>query len=141
VRADAAGVLVLPPTTPSRFYTLPPCRLLDTRGPAGPLGGPALLGGAATRTFALAGTCGVPVDATAVSLNVTVADPAAAGALLLFPAGTTVPLASVINFRAGRVRANNAISSVSRDGSASVTVQNDASGTTDLVVDVNGFFR
>ena len=141
VRADPAGLLVLPPQTPARFHTLAPCRLVDTRGAAGPLGGPALDGGAATRTFALAGTCGVPGDATAVSLNVTVANPAAAGHLRLFAAGTAAPLASAINFRAGQVRANNAILSVSSDGSAGVTVRNDAAGPTDLVLDVNGFFR
>src|SRR5262249_48282859 len=31
---------------PAAFYTVTPCRLIDTRGPAGPLGGPALVANA-----------------------------------------------------------------------------------------------
>lgn len=141
VRADAAGVLVLPPASPASFYTLAPCRAVDTRDAAGPRGGPALAAGPSTRAFALAGVCGVPVDAAAVSLNVAAVNPAAAGDLRLFATGTSAPVATSLAFRAGIVRANNAVASVSRDGTASVTVQNDAAGTTDVILDVNGYFR
>ncbi len=44
---------------PLDFYTLSPCRVVDTRNPAGPQGGPALPAHA-SRTFTLAGQCGVP---------------------------------------------------------------------------------
>ncbi|MGH9367048.1 MAG: S8 family peptidase, partial [Thermoanaerobaculia bacterium] len=44
---------------PKSFYTVTPCRAVDTRNASGPLGGPALSAGG-TRTFALAGQCGIP---------------------------------------------------------------------------------
>ena len=92
----------------SRFYAIPPCRLLDTRGPVGPTGGPALAAGA-SRTFTLAGLCAIPSTARALALNVTVTQPTAAGHLTLHAAGGAVPTASTLNYLAGSVRANNAI--------------------------------
>ena len=75
-----ANVTVLPPGSAVQFYTLPPCRLIDTRNPAGPLGAPALLPAPAPdRAFAIAGVCGVPADARAVFLTVTVANAQALG--------------------------------------------------------------
>ncbi|MDL2718967.1 MAG: hypothetical protein PT977_14565, partial [Acidobacteriota bacterium] len=102
------------------------------------LGGPAL-GANATRTFALAGSCGVSATAVAVSVNVTVVAPQAAGDLVFYPAGAGVPNASTISFRAGRTRANNAQVLLSSDGTGRATVRNGSSGPLDLVVDVNGF--
>ena len=60
-----------PLATGQAFATIPPCRLIDTRTSPGPYGGPALLPGT-DRTFAIAGQCGIPADAKAVALNVTV---------------------------------------------------------------------
>ena len=48
-------------TTGARFYTLTPCRLVDTRGAGGPNGGPALVANT-DRLFRLVG-CGVPSSA------------------------------------------------------------------------------
>jgi hypothetical protein len=73
---------------PMNFFTLAPCRLIDTRNAMGPYGGPALMAGA-DRTFTLAGQCGIPVTARAVSVNVAVTAPSAAGNLRLYPAGTS----------------------------------------------------
>jgi hypothetical protein len=59
---------LLPP--PTDFYTVTPCRVFDTRDPSGPtLGAPITCG--TTRSFAVAGKCGVPSGARAVSLNLT----------------------------------------------------------------------
>jgi hypothetical protein len=43
-RFDSGGIYLDPALVPppSDFYTLTPCRLVDTRGPDGPAGGPAL---------------------------------------------------------------------------------------------------
>ena len=106
---------------------------------AGPLGGPALAPGA-QRTFTLAGACGVPATARALSVNVTVVAPAAAGDLRLFPADQPVPQSTTLNFAAGQTRTNNATVSLAW-GAGTVTVQNDAAGTVDLIVDVNGYYR
>lgn len=57
------------------FHTLTPCRTVDTRNVVGPMGGPALTCSLAPlpRTFPLAGACGVPSTARAISYNVGVA--------------------------------------------------------------------
>jgi len=133
------SITVSGPPTPLSFYTLTPCRLVDTRNPAGPLGSPALAA-SAQRTFALASQCGVPSTARALSLNVTVITPTAAGDLRLFPGESATPLVSTINYRAGQTRANNAIAGLGAAGD--LTVQCDQStGTVHLVLDVNGYFQ
>jgi hypothetical protein len=120
------------------FSAVPPCRVLDTRNAAGPLGAPAL-GALASRSFAVTGACGVPSGAVAISANVTVVNPAAAGELVAYPNGLGAPGTSTISFRASRTRANNALLYLASDGSFLVT--NRAAGTLDLVVDVNGYFQ
>ncbi len=115
-----------------------PCRLVDTRKPAGPLEGPALPAGA-TRIFPMVGTCGIPLTAKAVSVNVTVAQPAAAGDLRLYPGGSP-PQASAINYRAGQTRANNAVSGLGASGGLSVRCDQ-PEGTVHLILDINGYFQ
>jgi len=127
------------PGPATSFYTLPPCRLVDTRNPAGPIGGPALQPNA-QRTFALAGACGVPATARALALNVTVVNPTAAGDLRLYPADQPTPSASTINFGRGQTRANGALVSISGDAGA-VAVQSDGAGAVDLILDVTGYFQ
>lgn len=118
------------------FYTLTPCRILDTRDPA--MGGPALASGA-TRVFQIANQCNVPPTAKSVSVNITVTQPTAPGHLILFPGGTP-PGVSNINFRAGQTRANNGIVPLSATGTLSVT-DGQSSGTTHFILDVNGYFQ
>ncbi|HXK11047.1 MAG TPA: SBBP repeat-containing protein [Vicinamibacteria bacterium] len=123
----------------SSFYTLTPCRVIDTRGPAGPRGGPALVA-SSVRVFGATGVCGIPSSATALSVNLTVVQPQTMGYLTLFPGDVaTAPLASSINFVAGVTRANNAILPVARDGT--LKVKNGSAGSVDLVLDVSGFFQ
>jgi hypothetical protein len=126
-----------PPSSPG-FYTLIPCRVADTRDPTGPYGGPPLQAGA-IRTFTLPGRCGIPATAVAVALNLTVVGPAAPGYLTVFPAGSVMPLASTLNYRIGLVRANNAIVPLGTGGAIGVFC-GQGSGTTHLLIDVNGFF-
>jgi hypothetical protein len=133
----ASGTLtVLIPTL--NFYTLIPCRLVDTRNPTGPMGGPALPTGA-FRSFSLAGACNVPLTARALSINVTVTQPQNPGDLRFFPADVTAPLTSVVNFRPGQTRTNNTIVTLSAAGT--FTVKHDGAGTVDLILDVNGYFQ
>jgi hypothetical protein len=103
----------------SAFFTLPPCRVLDTRNPTGAYGGPSLVAGA-SRTFTIAGQCGVPLTATAVAVNFTVTGATGGGFTTLYPAGTTRPLASTSNFSAGQTRANNAIPLLNGVGDLSI---------------------
>jgi len=122
------------------YFTLTPCRLVDTRLAAGWLGGPAI-GGAAARVFPLvASRCGIPTEARALSVNLTVAGPEAAGFLTLYRGDAERPGVSALSFGPGDVRASNAITQVSGDGNLSVAVYNGSAGLADVVIDVNGYF-
>ncbi|HEY8019727.1 MAG TPA: hypothetical protein VIH93_01410 [Thermoanaerobaculia bacterium] len=122
------------------FYTLTPCRLLDTRNASGPYGGPALPPGG-QRVIAAAGQCGIPAGAGAVAVNVTVVAPAAVGYLRFFPGDAQAPNTSTINFRPGLTRANGAVLMLASSGSGALAVENDAAASTHLLVDVTGYFR
>jgi uncharacterized repeat protein (TIGR01451 family) len=124
--------------TATRFYTLEPCRLVDTRGPASALGAPAL--GPGSRSFTLVGTCGLPADASAVSLNVTVTAPTQPGDLRLYPSGAALPLVSTVNYSPNQTRANNAVAVLSAGGALAVQCDQ-GGGTVELIVDVNGYFK
>jgi hypothetical protein len=85
------------------------------------------------------GSCGVPSGAKAISLNVVVTAPSTAGNVRVFAAGGPAPQASSLNYSAGQTRANNAIAPLSSNGKMSVRCQ--PSGTTHVIVDVNGYFQ
>jgi hypothetical protein len=127
------------PTLPKGFYTLTPCRILDTRGADGMWGGPALSAGA-IRTFTIVGRCSVPTTVNAVSINATVTQPTAPGYLVLFAGGSPLPAVSTINYRAGQTRANNAIVLLGPGGTLSVACQQ-TKGTTHFILDVSGYFQ
>lgn len=131
--------LASPP--PTSFYTVPPCRVVDTRLASGvPIGGPALAGGIA-RTLHLAGQCGVPDTAAAVSVNVTVTGAGAAGYLRLDAAGAAASMFSTLNYSLGQTRANNAIVALSSSGDLAALALQNAGSTVHLIIDVNGYFE
>ena len=129
-----------PPIVPSglAFFTLDPCRVFDTRNPDGPLGGPALSSGV-LRNFTVTGQCGIPAGVQAISGNITVTQPGGQGHLTLFPTGGSQPVVSSMNFGAGQTRANNVIVSLDLNGRFTVSPFL-LSGTTHLILDVNGYF-
>jgi hypothetical protein len=140
-RGVAPGTASCPDTSTLDFFTITPCRVVDTRNPIGPLGGPALVSGT-TREFAVAGHCGVPADARAVSTNVTVTGSTSFGDLRLYPTGTQAPISSTLNWAQGRTRANNAVVGVGTGGSISVwCVMGLPTATTHAIIDVNGYFK
>lgn len=122
------------------FYTLTPCRLLDTRDPNGPFGGPALAA-LSTRSFALAGRCGIPSTARSISVNVTAVGATQSGYLAFHAAGSPVPNTSVINFLPALSRANNGIMMLAQDGNGTLTVRSGSNGSVHVVLDVNGYFQ
>jgi hypothetical protein len=121
------------------FYTLPPCRLVDTRNPDGALGGPAV-GAGSVRTFSLSAVCELPASATAASLNVTVTGSPEDGFLTVFPGGQPLPPTSTMNYRAGQTRANNAIVPLGAGGLVSVYCSQ-GSGSVHVILDINGYFQ
>jgi hypothetical protein len=138
-RLDCKAALV---SLEADYYTVTPCRVVDTRNADGPNGGPSLSGGS-SRSFPVAGKCSVPAGARAVSVNITVVNPSGAGHLTLYPGDQTAPTASTINFRAGQTQANNAILRLSLDGSGTLAVLSATAGggTVDVILDVNGYFQ
>jgi hypothetical protein len=127
-----------PAPVATSFFTVTPCRVFDTREVSGPtLGAPLTCG--TVQSFAVAGECGVPASAEAVSLNLTGTGSTAQGNLRLFASGTPAPLASSLNYAAGQTRANNAVAPLSAGGQISVLCS--PSGTTHVVLDVNGYFQ
>ena len=123
------------------YFAIAPCRVLDTRNANGPLGGPVLSGDGAKRVFVIAGSCGISPSAKAVSANLTVTGGSTSGTLVVFPGNVTPSGTSTLSFPAGATRANNATLTLSTDGSGSIIVENDATGTVQLIVDVNGYYQ
>src|SRR5262249_45133028 len=120
------------------FYTVAPCRLLDTRGPAGLLGAPSLATGV-SRSFDVGGQCGVSTRAVAVPANVTVVNAQQAGFLAVSGLGGPVPTSSTINFNAGQTRANNAVIGLGTAGGITVFPFL-LGGTVDVIIDIDGYF-
>ena len=89
------------------------------------------------RDYLIPGSCGVPSNATAYSLNVTVL-PAAGGLdyLTVWPKGQLLPNVSTLNDNTGTVVANAAIV----PAGTGTTAFYPHSNNTDLLVDVNGYF-
>ncbi len=128
------------PPVSSSFFTVVPCRLVDTRNAIGPSGGPALSGGT-LRSFALAGACGIPPSARSVAVNVAVTQSTSGGHLRIYPEGGTLPTTAMINYSAGQTRANNTIVPLGPTGEATVYCGQGQGTTVHLVVDVNGYFQ
>jgi len=119
----------------SDFFTLTPCRVADTRLTS------ALRSGE-VRLVPIAGICGIPADATAVALNVTVVGATGSGYLSLYPSGLPRPEPSVINFVTGAARANNAILPLPAGGEGTLAAEPlvGGGGSVHLVLDVSGYF-
>ncbi len=83
------------------------------------------------------GNGGVPSGASAVVANVTVTNPTATGYLTAWPAGAARPLASNLNFVANQTVPNRVIVPLSSTGELSLF---NASGSTDVIVDVTGYY-
>ena len=117
----------------SAFTPETPDRLLDTRK-----AGQQRLRAGEERVLQVAGAKNAaPADATGVSLNVTVEQPAGAGFLKVYPcglpAGTEI---STVNYAAGEIRPNSVVVPV--DGSGRVCFQSLVA--TDVIVDYTGYF-
>jgi Tol biopolymer transport system component len=121
------------------FFTLTPCRLLDTRqGGQGPV-----LSSGLRRIVLAKGACGIPDTARAIAVNLTVVQPSAGGYLTLHAGDLGPEMTSSLNFAAGQIRTNNAIVPLAFDGTGTlgVTPLVAGNGTVHLIVDVSGYFE
>ncbi len=124
---------------PAGYFTVQPCRLLDTRRAAGAYGGPSVPAGA-TRTIVAVGQCGISPTARALAFNVIAVAPTAGGHLRVFPAGALLPTISMMNYSIGQTRANNGVTTLGVSGDMSI-YNGQATGTAHVVVDVVGYFE
>jgi uncharacterized repeat protein (TIGR01451 family) len=134
---DPTSFVVVSP--PLALYTIPPCRLLDTRDPNGPFGHVPLFA-FSRRRVGVVGLCGIPPTARAISANMTVTQSTHDGNLRVFAADGPFPDASSINYTTGQTRANNAVITLSGFGDLDAYCAQ-PSGTAELILDVNGYFE
>jgi hypothetical protein len=129
--------VTLAPAQAADYYTVSPCRVYDSRS------GAALAAGSSGVLPVAAASCGVPSDARAVALNVTVVDPTGQGYAALFPGNYPQPSTSTINFTAGVTRANAVIMPLSTDGigTLGLALVMAGGGSSHVLVDVAGYFR
>ncbi|MBI4883830.1 MAG: hypothetical protein HY826_07220, partial [Actinobacteria bacterium] len=131
-----------PPTTNSLVSLCTPVRVLDTRTPGGQTvdglhQAVGQIGANTSYELPVINRGGVPADAQTVVLNVTAVLPIAAGFVTVYPCGQAVPNASNLNFAAGDVIPNSVLARVGDGGKVCLF----SSATTDLLVDVSGYFR
>ncbi|HEY2360696.1 MAG TPA: hypothetical protein VGK36_06250 [Candidatus Angelobacter sp.] len=120
----------------SRFVSVTPCRVADTRNANGPFGGP-FLAANVSRGFAIpSSACGIPSNAQAYAVNLTVIPRGVLGFLTAYPCGQTVPLSSNLNSPDGRTKAVAAIVPAGTNGAVCAF----PSGNTDFVLDISGYF-
>ena len=124
---------------PYQYYSVTPCRVVDTRNANGTNGGPSFTTNT-TRDFAIRGNCGIPTTAKAVSLNVTAVGASAPSFLTLWPSGLTRPNTSALNFESTDPSlANGAIVGLSTN-TQDLSVYNNF-GTVNVIIDVTGYFQ
>ncbi len=131
---------------PLPFIPVTPCRVADTRSASYNSGafqdGTPSLAAGVTRAFFVKGSCGIPANAQAVSLNATAVNQSARGYLALWPGGTTWPGTSTLNFPAVATSAVANAAVVPLSGCASPCADLDAvsPANLDVVLDVNGYY-
>jgi len=137
---DIDGYFEAPATGTYEFYPLTPCRVIDTRGVTGALGGP-YLQAQVERDFPVLESSCLPTGVTiaAYSMNFTVVPYPAGqqlGYLSVWPQGSTQPVVSTLNNPTATVVANAAIVPAGSGGGIATYAYN----STNLIVDINGYF-
>src|SRR5450756_906663 len=133
---------------PFKFYSVAPCRIIDTRATGG--GGP--LAHAEIRGFLIATKCGIPSTAKMAALNFAVLSPTDGGDIVAFPYNpanpSAVPFVSTLNWTAGETAiANGSVVGLTANPTYNISVQavvppaGAGAGHLDLVIDVTGYLQ
>jgi len=141
---DINGYFVDAASNPSAlaFFTLPPCRVVDTRYAGGSLGPPSMVAWNLRFFPILTSSCNIPTTAQAYSLNYTAVPKFGVpiGFLSTWPTtapdAMPVPWVSTLNVPTGAVTANAAIVPAGQNGAISVL----ATSNSDILIDINGYF-
>jgi hypothetical protein len=119
------------------FYVVAPCRVFDTRVTG------TKLTSEVPMIISVAGSCGVPATAKAVSLNVTAITAPGQGFITLYPGDSTLPDTWTISFPASINRANNALIPLAwnDNGTLAAYAVILGGGSMDMALDVNGYYE
>ena len=131
--AGATAAVFTYTEVPSQYHAVAPSRLLDTRDPG--TGG--ALGPLATRTLQVSGVAGVPANADAVEVNLTVTDTTASTYVTLYPAGATQPATNSLVAAKGQTVAHLVEVPLGSNGALSIF---NHSGSSHVVVDLEGYY-
>jgi hypothetical protein len=129
-------------TTDQGIHTIPTVRVLNTRPgkQIGPFTGP--IANNTVLPLTLAGTNGIPANATGVIGNLTAADATAGCFLALVPHGANHVGVSSVNFPAlaqGSGVANAFTVGLSSDGKVDIFTGNCSSYTVNIIMDISGY--
>ena len=126
--------------TGATFSPLAPVRVLDTRAGPGQVGLAGTFANSVPRTLQIAGTNGVPADATAITGNLTVTQQSAGGFLAITKDPTADPATSTLNFPVSDNRANGVFAPLDGSGALSIVYKATAGAHTHVILDVTGYF-
>ncbi len=141
---DPEVIMALGSAAEDLVYTMvAPCRIVDTRVAGGRLTGGvartiAVHGASFTGQGGSATNCNIPADPSAVAINVVAVTPDASGFLTIYPAGTTRPTASSMNYEGGGIVANEVIAKTTLGQPADLALYSQHGA--DFVVDIVGYF-
>jgi hypothetical protein len=113
------------------YFTIAPCRLIDTRNTSRMTNGTPL-------TVQATGQCGIPAGASAIAFDPVAINPSGDGFFQFYP-GATPPISSAINFKTGKNRASSAIVQLDAAGALTARAIVAGGGSVDLVMDVFGY--
>ncbi len=136
--ADVNGYLLA-----GSFYApMTPARILETRVgyPAtvdGQFTGSGPLGAGQTLELLVAGRADVPANATSAVMNIAVTGAQGDGYLTVWPCGQPRPVAANLNYSTGQTIPNVVNAKIGVGGKVCIFTY----ATTDIVVDLNGFYR
>ena len=120
---------------PMDFYTVSPCRVLDTRT------GSPLQSGVTRLARVTGGACGIPAGARAVAANVTTVSATQPGSLVIFPGNYPIPGTTTAHFVPERALANNGVLPLATDFSGNLALLAQLEGgTVHVLIDVFGYF-
>lgn len=128
---------VADPATATSYHTVSVTRFLDTRAGVGAPKAP--VGAGKTLTVSVPG---LPSDAKAIAINVTVVNGTAASHAVVFAHGAVKPATSTINWSTGSTVANYATVALPADQRANgqkIDVFN-AAGTVNVIMDLAGYY-
>ena len=121
------------PNCAGRAIAMDPTRFLDTRI------SPGRVAAGKSVSFRVAGVRGVPANASAVAVNLTVTSPTSYGVITAHASGTNKPGTSNLNYVAGQTVSNLAMVPLGADGR--LTLTNTSSGSAHLIVEVSAYFH